>query len=141
MNEDFVFRPLNRSDLEEVLLLLNEISPYSPPANKIDENWINFSNQTALHAFVMKHKGETVGYGSILVETKLRGGKLGHIEDIVISPKFQRQGLGKILIGFLLNHSAEIGCYKVALHCREHNKDFYKQCGFVVSGNSMQKVF
>ena len=56
--------------------------------------------------------------------------KVGHIEDIVISDSYRKQGLGKQMIDHLVHIAKLSGCYKVILNCAMHNVDFYKKCGF-----------
>ena len=39
-----------------------------------------------------------MGYGSIVIETKIRGGKMGHVEDIVSHSLFRKKGIGKAVV-------------------------------------------
>lgn len=79
-----------------------------------------------------------VGYGSVVIEEKIRGGKIGHIEDVVSHSLFRKQGLARAVVGALFNIAKANGCYKIALQCKEHNVGFYEKCGFEVSGVAMQ---
>lgn len=81
-----------------------------------------------------------VGYGSVVIEAKIRGGKIGHIEDIVVNSGFRKEGIGKAVLDELYKIAAENGCYKVALHCKEHNVHFYEKCMCNLSGISMQRL-
>ena len=54
--------------------------------------------------------GKLAAAGTLLVEQKFirNCGKVGHIEDIVVSPNFQGCGLGKVLIRVLSDISKDI---------------------------------
>lgn len=90
-------------------------------------------------AIVAEAEGLPVGYGVVLIEQKIRGGKVGHLEDIVTHPQHRGRGLGRELVEALAEEAFNLGCYKVALHCQPHNVAFYEKCGFLGSGNSMQR--
>ncbi|PWN50716.1 acyl-CoA N-acyltransferase [Violaceomyces palustris] len=79
--------------------------------------------------------------GSLIVEMKfLRGlGKVGHIEDIVVSSNHQGRGLGKVLIQILTSLSESLGCYKTILDCSPDNQAFYEKCGYKLAGVEMAK--
>ena len=40
------------------------------------------------------NKIDVVGYGSIFIQINIRGGKIGHIEDITVHPDFRKKGIG-----------------------------------------------
>ena len=41
---------------------------------------------------------KVLGFGSILIEYKIRGGVMGHIEDIAIHNQYQNRGIGKLIM-------------------------------------------
>lgn len=133
------FRALAKKDMADVIDLLRSISPYAPPDELYDGIWRDFSRQENVISLVVEAEGIAVGYGLVLIEQKIRGGKVGHIEDIVTHPQHRRRGLGMELVEALTKEAFDLGCYKVALHCQPHNVAFYEKCGFLGSGNSMQR--
>lgn len=133
------FRAVERRDMVAVIELIQSISPFEPPADAHDSIWSVFSTQPNLAGLVVEDSGIPVGYGTVLIEQKIRGGKVGHIEDIVMHSLHRGKGLGKALVEALSTRAFELGCYKVALHCQAHNVAFYEKCGFVSSGSSMQR--
>ena len=133
------FRAVARQDMADVFDLLRTISPFVPAPEIYDEIWTDFHRQENLIAIVVDVEGITAGYGVILIEQKIRGGKVGHIEDIVMHPQHRGTGLGRELVEALAKEALNLGCYKVALHCQPHNVAFYEKCGFSGSGNSMQR--
>ena len=56
---------------------------------------------------------------------------MGHIEDVVVDTTYRGYGLGKKIIGVLVDHAKKMGCYKVILDCSNKNVGFYEKCGFV----------
>ena len=88
-----------------------------------------------------KDDGIVLGFGTILIETKVRGGKVAHIEDIVAHPDFRNQRIGFQIVEELLNVARGLGCYKATLHCRDQTTPFYAKCGFETAGTSMHKLF
>lgn len=138
---DIYIAPLKRSQVAEVSLLLQNLSQYSPNPEHFDDIWLRHSNQANVFAIVaQQHDGQVLGFGSLLLETKIRGGKVAHIEDIVTHPGFRNQGIGHAVIDALVKIAIDEGCYKAALHCKEHNVSFYEKNGFRSSGIAMQTL-
>ena len=131
--------PMNRVHFEVVVSLLQEVSVFEPSPEIYDEIWTRFSSQPNSFPVVALREGEVVGFAVLLVEEKVRGGRLGHIEDVVSHPDFRGLGVGRFIISELTDIASTMGCYKVALHCHEQNVGFYEQCGFHPNGSSMQK--
>ena len=131
--------PMNRVHFEVVISLLQEVSIFQPSPEIYDEIWTSFSSQPNSFPIVALSEGEVVGFAVLLVEQKVRGGKMGHIEDVVSHPDFRGLGVGRLLISELADIASTMGCYKVALHCHTQSVGFYEKCGFHPNGNSMQK--
>lgn len=139
--EDFKnisIRALAQSDMDAVIELLQSISEFTPSKSEYFLIWNSFCQQTNVHSLVAVIDTQIVGYGSIVIEKKIRGGKLGHIEDIVTHSLYRKKGIGKAIIDALFDFAKLNGCYKVALQCKEHNVEFYEKCGYEVSGQAMQ---
>ena len=123
-----------------VIEILQSISDYRPNEKDYDQIWDEFQSQRNNFGLVaLDEKIDVVGYGSILIERKIRGGKMGHIEDIAVHPDFRKKGIGKLLINALYQIAQEEKCYKVSLVCKEHNLSFYQKCDFVIDGISVSK--
>lgn len=131
--------PLSYEHMEQVIALLQHISVFQPSRDNYGDIWAAFSAQSHVFSVVATISETVIGYGSVVIESKIRGGKMGHIEDIVTSPSVRRQGIGKSIIAVLLDIARQHGCYKVALQCQQQNVAFYAKCGFQLSGITMQK--
>lgn len=83
-----------------------------------------------------------VAVGTVFVERKFTRsmGKVGHIEDIAVSPSQQGRGLGLKIIKALMSISEAEGCYKTILNCSEGNVPFYEKCGFTRKETEMVSV-
>ncbi|KAL5207273.1 hypothetical protein ABZP36_031708 [Zizania latifolia] len=81
--------------------------------------------------------------GCLFVERKfLRGGgKVGHVEDVVVDAAARGRGLGLRVVRRLVEISKEAGCYKVILDCTPELRAYYAKCGFVEKGVQMAIYF
>ena len=90
--------------------------------------------------FVAEQDGVIVGSTTLLIEQKFihEGGKVGHIEDVVVSKSAQGAGIGKKIVRFALRYAKSKGCYKTILDCDDKVKPFYKKMGFKAHSNGMR---
>lgn len=131
--------PVKKEQMAEVIELLQSISEFKPKSDQYDRIWSDFNSQPNVHSIVAVLGDLVVGYGSVIIETKIRGGKIGHIEDIVTHSKFRKQGIGATILDALYEIGRENGSFKFALECKEHNVSFYEKCAYELSGLSMQR--
>jgi glucosamine-phosphate N-acetyltransferase len=89
--------------------------------------------------YVIEHMNQIIATGTILIEHKLIHGcgKVGHIEDIVVSPEYKGKKLGSLIIKFLIKYAKDLDCYKVILDCKDDIIQFYDKCGFERKGSQM----
>ena len=129
---------VKKNHMKAVIEILQSISDYKPDEKDHDQIWDEFQCQTNYFGLVaLDEKVDVVGYGSIFIERKIRGGKMGHIEDIAVHPDFKNKGIGRIIIDALFQISQKEKCYKVSLACKEHNLSFYQKCDFMIDGISL----
>ena len=132
-------RKIAKADMTDVVEILQQLSIFKPPKNQYQKIWNKFSKQKNLHSLVATIDNKIVGYGSIVIETKIRGGKTGHIEDIVSHRNYKKRDIGRSIVNGLFDIAKKKGCYKVVLQCKANNKDFYKKCHYKLSGIAMQR--
>jgi len=131
---------VKKNHMTAVMEILQSISDYRPDKKDYDQIWDELQSQTNYFGLVaLDKKVDVVGYGSIFIESKIRGGKMGLIEDIAVHPDFRKKGIGKLLINALYQISQGENCYKVSLACKEHNLSFYQKCDFMIDGISLSK--
>jgi len=131
-------RAVEQDDMNAVIELLQSISDFKPPKSEFLRIWFDFCAQPNHFSIVAVIDNQIVGYGSITIETKIRGGKVGHVEDIVSHSEFQNRGIGTAILAALYERAKAQNCFKVVLQCKEFNADFYKKCGYGTSGVAMQ---
>jgi glucosamine-phosphate N-acetyltransferase len=90
--------------------------------------------------YVAEYNGEIIGATTLLIEQKFihDGGKVGHIEDVVIRKEYQGKGVGKKIVNVLLKYAKKKGCYKTILDCSDELVPFYESIGFKRYSNSMR---
>ena len=131
--------PVKKEQMAEVIELLQSISEFKPPKSDFPHIWDNLCQQTNVHSLIAIIDEKIVGYGSVLIEIKIRGGKMGHIEDIVTHPNYRKKGIGQSIVDALFEIVKANSCYKVALQCKEQNYEFYEKCNYKISGVAMQR--
>lgn len=130
---------LSKDKMDDVIELLQAMSDFRPSKDEHDLIWKEFSEQNNVFSFIATLEDKVVGYGSLLIETKIRGGKWGHVEDIVSHKNYRNLGVGKSIVDFLLSFAKDNGCYKVSLQCSNEHISFYKKCGYNLKGVSMEQ--
>lgn len=132
-------RRILEKDMDSVILLLkNNISAFAPSREEYAHIWKNFSKQNNVISVVaLLPTDHIIGYGSVIIETKIRGGKVAHIEDIVCDPQHQRIGVGSTILDALKKIALDFGCYRANLTCNDGNISFYKKNGYSLCEHSM----
>ena len=130
-----------KSHMKRVIELLKKnISYYEPKLKNYNQIWKLFSTKSNAFSIVaLTNKKNIIGYGTIFLQYKIRGGATGAIEDIVVCKKYRKLGIGKKIINKLQLYAKKNKCYKLSLICKRSTVPFYKKCGLKVSRISMQK--
>ena len=90
--------------------------------------------------FVAVRKNLVLGSITLLMEPKFiySGGRVGHIEDVVVRRDQMKRGVGGSLVKFALDVARrDFHCTKVILDCSNENKKFYEIFGFSHKDNCM----
>jgi GNAT superfamily N-acetyltransferase len=141
-----LIRAATESDLPNVLKLYaqsdfdaGEVLPLAT-AKRLFECFADYPDYTL---YVAEHGDEIVGTFALLVMHNL--GHLGApsaiVEDVVVAPSLQGNGIGKIMMQFALGLCRDKGCYKLMLSSyakREHAHAFYESLGFERHGFSFR---
>lgn len=93
-----------------------------------------------IQIFVAIESGRVVGCGTLVVEQKFihGGGRVGHIEDVSVLAERQGLGIGRAVVGRLVEEAERSGCYKAILDCNESMVEYYHKLGFNKSGTQMR---
>ena len=89
---------------------------------------------------VAEINGKVVGSTTLLIEQKFihNAGRVGHIEDVVVSKEFEGRGIGIKLVTSLLKIANTRNCYKTVLDCKDELIPFYEIIGFKQESNQMR---
>jgi len=134
-----VFRKIQKKDLDQVFLLLNQLKETDISKIDMNESWKNFTENSSSNSVVGLYNNKIVAYGSLVVENKVRGEVAGHIEDIVVDSSVRGKMIGVLLIKELINIGKIKGCYRITLFCKESLVKFYARNGFEVNNVVMKK--
>ena len=139
---DILVRKITQADLDNGFL---ESLDSLRKASDIDKNKAKkilekISKNPDHVIFVAIQDNTVIGSTTLLIEQKFihDGGKVGHIEDVVVSKKFQSRGVGAIIIRAVLEYAKNQGCYKTILDCDDIVKPFYEKLGFQKHSNGMR---
>ena len=93
--------------------------------------------------FVAVYEDKIVGTFALLIMDNLghMGAPSAIIEDVVVDPSFQRQGIGKTMMKYALDISGKEGCYKAMVSSnlkRQKAHLFYESMGFERHGYSFR---
>ncbi|KAJ1954756.1 Glucosamine-phosphate N-acetyltransferase-like protein [Dispira parvispora] len=143
----YVLRPLCEDDFEKgVFECLSQLSVVGEvSAARFAETFRTLLAQGASYMNVIEdtERSRIVACGTLVLEQKLlrNCGKIGHIEDIVVSSTERGKRLGLHLIHQLKHLGHALGCYKVILNCKQSNVAFYEKCGLEVRDVQMVEYF
>jgi len=132
-------RTLQKKDVDEVIDLLQSLSNYRPNKESYSLICNDFFSQQNVFSIVAIFNNKIIGYGSIVIETKIRGGRKGHIEDIVTHQNYRNKQIGSKIIDNLFKIAKKKECYKISLECNKNNVPFYINNKFEISGTGMQR--
>jgi glucosamine-phosphate N-acetyltransferase len=139
---EITIRKITESDLENGFL---ETLDSLRQASNLDKNKaraiLQKITQNPDHViFVALEEGRVVGATTLIIEQKFihDGGKVGHIEDVVVSKTLQGKGIGEKLIRFALDYAKKQGCYKTILDCDDKVRPFYEKLGFEAHSHGMR---
>ena len=137
-SKKIVIRPFEGKDIKSVIDLLQAISDFRPCKLDYDQLWKSYHAQKNVIAIVADTNIGIGGFASLLIEKKLRGGKVGHIEDVVTHSELRKIGIGSMLIETLIEKAKLNGCFKVVLWCENKNVAFYEKNKFKAVGSAME---
>tara|TARA_B100001758_G_C18386324_1_gene600336 strand:- start:166 stop:618 length:453 start_codon:yes stop_codon:yes gene_type:complete len=93
--------------------------------------------------FVLMLNDTPIGMITLFIEQKIihNGGKVGHIEDLVVDKKYRKKGYASLLISHVVSIAKLYNCYKCILNCNDDNISIYQKNGFTLKDNGMVNYF
>ena len=140
MNQNFIVRPIEKSELDELLdlyahhLFSTPDAPL-PPRDQIEKLWSEIVANPLLHYFGVEVEGKIVSTCTIaIIPNFTRGARpYGLIENVVTHADFRGRGLAKALFEHTLDFAWSENCYKVMLLSgtyRQAAHSLYESVGF-----------
>ncbi|KAI5170673.1 glucosamine-phosphate N-acetyltransferase [Nematocida sp. LUAm3] len=135
--QQYSMREAQEKDLtEKYFTMLSGLTdaPFPSPERITEIYEYMSSRKDVYHVMVVVDgNNEVCASGTLVMEQKyIRNlGRVGHIEDIVVSQEHRSKGLGKMLVTALIDKSKAMGAYKTVLASKEENSGFYEKCGFI----------
>ena len=135
---------LNEKKYNEIITLYNEftlIDPYELTFKKFKKIISELPKNHNIYFYIKNNK--IVGGITLILEQKLihNGKCCGHIEDFVVLEKFRLQGIGKLLMDYVIDISKQNNCYKCILDCNENLENYYIKRGFIKKGIYMGNYY
>lgn len=127
-------------DIGLVIDLLQDVSTYRPAEQTVSALADAFATQAYSYACVAVCDGRLVAFGSVFVLERVRGGRSGIIEDVVVAPNVRGKGVGKLIVDALVAAARARGCFKVSLEAAPAALRFYAASGFEVGGQTMRII-
>ena len=95
---------------------------------------------------VAEDKGEVVGTLVLLIVPNLshEARSWALVENIIVDKRYQRQGIGRLLMNYAIGKAKEAGCYKIELSSNKRRKEahkFYRSLGFEASSHGFRLYF
>ena len=117
------YRRMTADDLDAVMAIENEVYPHP---------WTrgNFSDSldAGYHCWIMELGGETVGYSVVMIAVNE-----AHLLNLSIAAGWQRRGLGREMLTFLLKLARDFLAHRIYLEVRPSNvagRALYAGAGF-----------
>jgi len=138
LNQNVIIRCFKPEDMESVVEMLQSVSIFRPNDVKLSGLAESFLRVEGNHAFIAECNGQVIGFGSVLMIERIRGGRAAIIEDVVVCKDARGKGIGSLIVSSLISFAKDTGCFKVTLVASDDNIKFYERCGFEKYFQSMR---
>jgi len=134
-------RKFHPGDMGSVMHLLQAVSKFEPKTEDLKQLANLFLADENAYACVAASEGRVIGFGSVFLQRRIRGGCSAVIEDVVVDEDFRRQGVGARIIKELLEYAKSKKCFKATLVAGDRNRHFYESLGFHEDNRAMRLFF
>lgn len=143
--DNIIYRTATENDLPEVVslcaMLYEETRGITPSPQKAAAIFSQIAQYPDYRIYLAEINGNIIGTFTLLIFDNLGhgGAPSAIVENVVVSPEYRGQGIGKQMMDFALHQAQEAGCYKLALSTnikREEAHRFYESLGYTKHGYS-----
>jgi N-acetylglutamate synthase-like GNAT family acetyltransferase len=106
-------RKASKDDLEAILGLYAELGdPQSFELCEVERIFESMAKYPSYAVYVAEHESKVAGTFALSIMDNLAhcGARSGVVEDVVVHPRWQGQGVGKTMMRFAMERCAEAGC-------------------------------
>ncbi len=145
---NILIRKAIKSDIPSVSKLAIELIDSVKNGEGIAEDVLSNNSRNVLanpnsYILVAEAEGKVIGFISFMTrKTIIHSGLCGLIDELVVSKKYRRKGVGKELIKAAVEECRKLRCCEVELSTESTNvnaREFYKHCGFEETGVILEK--
>ena len=138
-------RQANPFDLPALITLYTVLAPQEQamPPDKAASIFGKIQSYPNYKIFLALRDNSIVGTYSLLIMDNMahKGVPSAIVENVVVHPKFQSQGIGRSMMRHAMTEARACGCYKLVLSSNKVRVDahrFYEKLGFKQHGISFQ---
>ena len=143
--DNLVFRTLNGDDWNKNYFnLLSQLTDAVELDENTFKNLLNEIKKTSeIYVYEDIVNNKIVATAKLLIEQKLArgGGKVGHLEDVVVDVGYRKMGLGGKLVINIIDLARQRGCYKLIGNCTLDLIGYYEKIGFSNKGTQFAIYF
>lgn len=149
-----IVRAATEEDIPRILELYRElvITTSGAECSKVTSQddyrrvFAEISASSGHELLVAEEQGEVAGSVVFLIVPNLSHGALPRalVENLVVDRRYQRKGLGRLLMEYAIARAKEAGCYKLALESNKKRREahrFYSSLGFKASAHGFRLYF
>jgi len=125
---------------QELIAVLSALSPTIPTTGLKQMIKTLETRPKNIKTYVAISDKKIIGTVTLIIENKFihNCGIVAHLEDLVVSNEYRRQGIGAALIEHCVKKAKKYKCYKLILNCTKELKKYYKKCGLHKSSIQMR---
>ncbi len=140
-----LIREAEIDDVDDILLLLAELWPdKSLKESDIRSVLIKLIKSPNAKTFLVELNGQVVAFLDLTFRyTLFHQGLTVIIEDLIVTKKFRRKGIGGRLVGYIENIAKEMGCKAIELYSDLYRKEahrFWRKMGYECAAFQFRKI-
>ncbi len=120
-------REAKKEDYQELIGLFNDFVGDKRYVNKGNDSFEEVLENPNNYVYVAEDKGGLVGFVTFSVRVVVRYPKpVAEIDELFVSPKHRKKGLGTKLVETVLDKASDVGCYRVFIETHYRHKGAHK---------------
>jgi ribosomal protein S18 acetylase RimI-like enzyme len=132
-----IIRKAIRQDLPRILELYEELTEEKQDISPdtLDRVFNQINSMPGYEFLVAEKDGVILGtlYFQIVPNLTHNARPWAFVENVVVDSRYRREGIGRLLMDYVISRARQAGCHKVQLHSskkRQEAHQFYRSLGF-----------